>query len=254
MTAVAGGAMICAAPALASELVVNGGFEQTTNGKGQLGYNTDAVGWTTSGYNFLFTPGSADTTGANGESGSLKLWGPGTGSNNGLTGSSQGGNFVGADGAYKIGSISQTIAGLVEGRNYVVTFDWAAGQQSGFDGATTERWLVSLDDQALSSNIGNYANPTLNAFTQSTEVVNNPNHGFQPWRSASMTFAAQGTTQILSFLAVGTPTGVPPFSLLDNVSLQDAVPEPASWVMMIAGFGLTGAAMRRRKTHATVAA
>jgi len=30
-----------------------------------------------------------------------------------------------------------------------------------------------------------------------------------------------------------------------------AVPEPASWAMMIAGFGLTGAAMRRRRTAAT---
>ena len=29
-----------------------------------------------------------------------------------------------------------------------------------------------------------------------------------------------------------------------------AVPEPASWAMLIAGFGLTGAAMRRRRTAA----
>jgi hypothetical protein len=28
------------------------------------------------------------------------------------------------------------------------------------------------------------------------------------------------------------------------------VPEPASWAMLIAGFGLTGAAMRRRRTAA----
>jgi hypothetical protein len=28
---------------------------------------------------------------------------------------------------------------------------------------------------------------------------------------------------------------------------QIAVPEPASWAMMIAGFGLVGASMRRRK-------
>lgn len=35
---------------------------------------------------------------------------------------------------------------------------------------------------------------------------------------------------------------------------SDAVPEPASWLMMIAGFGLTGAAMRgRRRLHPTLA-
>src|SRR3546814_11958625 len=32
-----------------------------------------------------------------------------------------------------------------------------------------------------------------------------------------------------------------------------AVPEPASWTMMITGFGLVGAAMRRRKAAATLA-
>ena len=30
------------------------------------------------------------------------------------------------------------------------------------------------------------------------------------------------------------------------------VPEPATWAMMIAGFGLTGAAIRRRKTRIAV--
>jgi hypothetical protein len=39
---------------------------------------------------------------------------------------------------------------------------------------------------------------------------------------------------------------------LDNVTIG-AVPEPASWVMLIAGFGLVGAAARRRRT-AVVAA
>lgn len=38
--------------------------------------------------------------------------------------------------------------------------------------------------------------------------------------------------------------------LLDNVSvgISSAVPEPATWAMMIAGFGLVGSAMRRRQT------
>lgn len=33
---------------------------------------------------------------------------------------------------------------------------------------------------------------------------------------------------------------------IDDVSYNNAVPEPASWALMIAGFGLVGAAMRRR--------
>jgi hypothetical protein len=39
----------------------------------------------------------------------------------------------------------------------------------------------------------------------------------------------------------------------DHVSLTSAVPEPASWAMLIAGFGLSGAAMRRRRVTAAVA-
>lgn len=40
-------------------------------------------------------------------------------------------------------------------------------------------------------------------------------------------------------------------NLIDNVAISriaQAVPEPASWAMMITGFGLIGGAMRRRKT------
>lgn len=37
--------------------------------------------------------------------------------------------------------------------------------------------------------------------------------------------------------------------LLSNIvgPVTDAVPEPATWAMMIAGFGMAGAAMRRRR-------
>lgn len=34
---------------------------------------------------------------------------------------------------------------------------------------------------------------------------------------------------------------------IDNISLTAAVPEPASWMLLIAGFGLVGAAIRRRQ-------
>lgn len=37
-------------------------------------------------------------------------------------------------------------------------------------------------------------------------------------------------------MAVGTPSGVPPFALLDGVTMtQNAVPEPATWTLMIIG-------------------
>src|ERR1700679_70029 len=71
------------ASASRANLVTNGGFESTTNGNGQLGYNTNAIGWTATGYTFIFAPGTADTTGAPGSIGTDYLWGPGNGSANG---------------------------------------------------------------------------------------------------------------------------------------------------------------------------
>lgn len=38
-----------------------------------------------------------------------------------------------------------------------------------------------------------------------------------------------------------------------NFAFAEAVPEPASWALLIAGFGLTGAAMRRRRNVAVAA-
>lgn len=215
----------------ATELVTNGNFELSTNGPGQPGYNTTATGWAISGYNFLFAAGTADTTGVIGQYGKLALWGPGNGSANGLpAASSSGGKFIAADGAFEQGPISQSITGLSVGRTYALTFDWAGAQQSGFTGATTEQWKVSLGGD-----------------TRYTPVVNNVSHGFTGWITQTFTFTATAATELLSFLAIGTPPGVPPFSLLDGVSMQ-AIPEPSSSLILAAG-AVAMAGVRRLRSR-----
>jgi hypothetical protein len=78
-------------------------------------------------------------------------------------------------------------------------------------------------------------------------VLNNASHGFTGWQYQTFTFTASGTSDLLSFLAVGTPSGVPPFSLLDGVSLTQ-LPEPATWTMLISGLmGVAGAARLRKR-------
>ena len=223
--------------AFATNLVVNGGFETTTNGANYQFESshanhpyTTATGWTSTNnghnaYNFIFAPGVADTTGATGQFGNLQLWGPNNGSNNGLPATSpDGGNYVAADGAFQNGAISQTINGLVVGNSYDVSFWWAGAQQESFTGATTEQWKVTLGNQA-----------------QFTVVLNNANHGFTGWRQDTFTYKATSTSEVLSFFAVGTPTGVPPFVLLDGVSLNASVPEPETLTMMATGLvGMIG--------------
>lgn len=225
---------VCTAlSAHASNLVTNGDFEVLTNGAGQLGFNTNATGWNTTGYNFVFNANTADTTGASGYYGGLTLWGPNNGSTNGFGNSPTGGNFLAADGAYWTEPVQQTITGLNAGQKYTVAFDWAAAQQHGYDGPQTEQWAVSLGNE-----------------THSTAVYSNTSHGFSGWMHESYTFTATSSSEVLSFLAVGTPTGVPPFSLLDGVTMVAAVPEPETWALMLCGLGLIGGMQRRRRNRA----
>jgi hypothetical protein len=203
--------------AKAANLVTNGSFESTTAGLGQLGSNTNATGWSSTGYGFLFTPGSADTTGAFSPlfSAFVKLWGPGTGSANGLPATSpDGGNYVALDGDATVAgasSVSQTLTGLTVGQPYAVSFYTAAAQQFGFTGTTTEGLTVGFGGATQNLDITTAANPL-------------PSKGFSGWTKETLSFTATSSSATLSFLAYGTPTGAPPFSLLDGVSVT-AVPE-----------------------------
>ena len=90
ISAVAMGLALTSAAHAGTNLVTNGGFEDLTTGVGQLGFNTNATGWTVNapggGYDFVYAPNSADTVGSPGVFGNVLIWGPGNGSNNGLTG------------------------------------------------------------------------------------------------------------------------------------------------------------------------
>ncbi|WP_416907024.1 MAG: PEPxxWA-CTERM sorting domain-containing protein [Polymorphobacter sp.] len=64
------------------------------------------------------------------------------------------------------------------------------------------------------------------------------------WQQRSVAFFTLGGP--LTFQATGNSEGVGGY--LDDISLSSVtVPEPASWAMLIAGFGLVGAAARRRR-------
>jgi hypothetical protein len=232
-------------PAHAASIPVqNGGFEGllqpgVSAGFGSLYPSQQVAGWTTSGYNFVFTPGTADTTGANGQYGNLTLWGPNNGGaagNNLPASSPDGGNYLALDGAYEVGGVSQTVHGLTPGQAVAVTFYFAGAQQAGYTGDTTEQLKVSLGSE-----------------DQYTAVLNDPSHGFTGWRSVTMTFTPTSSSEVLTFLAIGTPNGVPPMSLLDGVTVSSIsqTPEPSSLALMITGFaGMSGVVRNRVKKNA----
>ncbi|MGO9114087.1 MAG: hypothetical protein ACLP9L_33140 [Thermoguttaceae bacterium] len=228
-----------AASAAHADLVTNGGFE-TNGGNGQIGFNTFATGWSVpappGSYTFLFAPGTADTTGAIGQYGFLGLWGPGNGSANGLPATSpDGGYYIAADGAFQDGAISQTINGLTAGQTYTVGFYWAAAQQYGFNGPTSSGWTVDLG-----------SNPA-----QTTPVVGIPSQGFSGWTFQTFNFTADSSSDVLSFLAVGNGgAALPPFSLLDGVSVNSTVPEPSCLLIWGVGAMCIGFIRLRRRAKA----
>jgi len=229
-------------PAQASpNLVLNGNFEETslsptsTYTSFQLGswsynstnYTGTLTDWTveSGAYNYVFTSGTAT---ALGQYGTLSL-----GDGSAIANSPAGGNFIANDGDFDSGTLSQTISGLVVGAPTTVSFWWGAGIQNGYSLPNTEYWTVSLC-------------PTggcVGTDTQKTPSYTLTTVDFSGWMQATMSFTPTSTSEVLSFLAVGT--GSPPFLLLDGVSMN-TIPEPASWAITLAGLVGLGMLSRRR--------
>jgi PEP-CTERM motif len=274
-------AAVVSMPALAGELVTNGSFEDNF-GAGQFnqalpgasgGQNashpgTTADGWTvigttgTNGYAFIFTNGHSftntnSTVGptsqyANpGGSPTLPLW---AGTHSVDNDSGEGTSFYGVDSTFHPSELTQNIGGLTVGDTYTLTFDYAAAQQFGYDGNSTDQWVVMLGGQTIAT----------------TTKIDLPSHEFSGWLSEKVTFTYEGIgsdPSLLSFVNYGqggcdgtfmhclpndpSASGAPPFSLLDSVSLSSSAPEPSTWAMMLLGFaGLGYAGLRNRRRSA----
>jgi len=228
-------AVLTANTAGAVPLLANGNFEQNTNGGNkQLSsspiddiHRTTLSGWTSSngndgGYNFVLDTKLITTWDST-------IW------IKKYESELDRGSVFASDALYYPGVLSQTVSGLTLGASYVLKFDYAMGQQVGFDGDNLNNfWQVGFGNTKKDSN-----------------KLSIENGGFSGWQSATMKFTADSAEQVLSFLALSNSPGAPPFMLLDNVDLRADVPEPSSISMMLlGGFGLVGFMARRRKAAA----
>lgn len=124
------------------------------------------------------------------------------------------------------GSIMSTSFGTILGRLYTVTFDYGAL------GAGSESLTVSAGGSQT------VVNPVAN------------NNLDQTFTTTSFSFVGTGSSATLSAFSGGVDNVD---AILDNVSVT-AVPEPATWAMMLGGFGMLGAAARRRSGMKSVTA
>jgi hypothetical protein len=110
---------------------------------------------------------------------------------------------------------------------------------------------TTLDHVTLDGHdIGSLAQPTgIDVFGDGFPIPRT-----DPWRTHTISFTATDAGSVQIDLRSYSVDGIGP--LLDNVSLDvtgGGVPEPASWALMIAGFGLAGAGLRRRPAVASPA-
>ncbi len=116
-------------------------------------------------------------------------------------------------------TVSQSVT--VAAGNYVVS--WLAGGRTNYSGPVN--YTVSLGSQIYSGTLAQA----------------------QPFTATSATVALAAGIYTLAFTA-HTASG-DNSALIDRVSIDaapDAVPEPATWALMLSGFGVIGATMRRR--------
>ena len=98
--------------------------------------------------------------------------------------------------------------------------------------ATTEQWKVGLGDTRRQAR-PHSSRPNAAPVAERTERP----AAFTGWHGTQTLYFTADChgSEVLSFLAIGTPNGVPPFALLDGVTLTTAVPEPSTLSLMVVG-------------------
>lgn len=258
-------------PAQAFNLVQNGGFTPSnvlpfrSSGINNPSSGVNIPGWTVtdnpnkvSGYvnNLMYVVSDGNTFSAEGGVGmnakgdnqrkSWTLFGTPGQTVNSVDGS---GWYIASDGDPKYsGSISQTVSGLTVGSEYKVSFSQAAGQFDCNFGSKSDRSSICLESGIYFGATTDLWRVTFGNSTQDSTLMNLASQApVTPWQQQTLTFTADSPTQVLSFLAVGTPAAMPPTALLSGVSVEP-VPEPLTILGSVAALGFGAYAERKRKT------
>ena len=201
---VIGLALLTCGLARANNLVTNGDFSSYVSAPKNYFGTVQPTDWASNSYASIDAPNTADDPLAP----AVPVWGP-------FPNPPLGGNFLQDDGSSGLSQpVTRTINGLTVGQTYNLSFYQAGGQQLNDYGATSDYWQVSLGSQ-----------------TQNSALMSVPSAGVFPWEAQTMPFTATATSEVLSFLAVGSG-GVPPMVFLADPDLETNVPEPSAFLLL----------------------
>lgn len=159
-----------------------------------------------------------------------------------------GGNFVAVSDQDNTSGQTLSQAFTTTGGSLTLTFDW-------FDNDHEGQFGTAIDGSEQTGRV-DIMFATAGAFDVGAGVAQNlilgqgtfTNLGTTiPWQNASFTLTGLAAGNYVLRFGNGQCCFFQEFGV-DNVVLLSAVPEPTTWMLMIAGFGLTGFAMRRRST------
>jgi PEP-CTERM motif len=157
---------------------------------------------------------------------------------------------VDLDGSPGPGAVGKDGFNITAGNRYTLTFDLGGAQRGGAADGVFVALLAQPDwIGADAKGTGYFAFAQfLGEFGESFTALRDL-QSTDPILRSTISFTSR-TNSTFGF-RIGTSSADNVGPLLDSVSFSVApIPEPASWAMLIAGFGLVGTAMRRRRTAA----
>jgi opacity protein-like surface antigen len=145
--------------------------------------------------------------------------------------------------AFNAGDVVQ-LSFQVSGSQRVTAEDFVFGFRSGGGAIQYNNVIIDSDFYGFNS-FGNFNVTDLNGSALGLPATT-------PYGFFSMRFTAGGAGSIKAYFGSNSADNIG--VIVDDFALEiGAVPEPASWAMMIAGFGIVGASLRRRATRAALA-
>ena len=177
----------------------------------------------------------------------------------GITCAGGGGSCVDLAGTPGPGEIvSKNFYGFGAGDVVTLSFDISGNQRTSdannFFGEFNFAGNTKISDYTLGGGFGSAVLFPSGIVTSFVSTGTSTTGGNQPFETYTMSFTADQAGSVK--IGIGTQDGGNIGPVLDNVNLSvSAVPEPASWAMMLVGFGGLGATLRasRRKPAAATA-